>query len=243
MLLVLILSVILIVLSLIVVILVLSTIKIKLEDFYLSNEDTGKQIIKNYKIGIGLYFFNKIKYLGINLDKEKIEKMRNTKLYNKMANKVILKGKENLKNIMKEKNIKIDKEIIKLIKEADIKVSDFKLNLKIGTEDVILTSFLIAIVSIIISIVLSKSMDKYDEKKFKYLITPIYSNKNMIIIDLNCILYIKLVNIINILFELLGKRSDNSERASNRRIDDYCNEQYSRHGRCKYNYRGTNWNG
>ena len=240
MLLVLILCGLVIVISFLLIILFLSTIKIKLEDFYLSNEDVGKKIVKSYRIKIGIYFLNRIKYLGITLTKEKINKISNTKLYSKIADRVILKGKENIKAIMKEKNIKPNKEIINIIKQANIKVSEFKLDFKIGTEDVILTSFLIAIISAVISIALSKSVDKYNEENFKYLITPIYSNKNMIIVDLNCILYVKLVNIINILLELLGKRSDNIERASNRRINDYCNEQYPRHGRCKYNYRGTN---
>lgn len=82
------------------------------------------------------------------------------------------------------------------------KLEEFKLNLNLGTEDVLLTSFLIFIISIAISMFLGKNIKKYDEKRYKYIILPNYNNKNSIKMLFSGILQIKLVNIISTVFKL-----------------------------------------
>ena len=141
--------------------------------------------------------------------------------------------------VTKEKK-KIIKSDIDVLKKLNPKLQEIKLELKLGTEDVILTSFLIAIISIIISMLLSKVIEKFDEKKYKYQILPIYNSQNSIKIALEGIIDIKLVNIISILFRLWFRRDKIDERTSNRRAYANSNEQYTRNDRCKYNYRRAN---
>ena len=140
---------------------------------------------------------------------------------------------------MKEKKQDI-KMNIDVLKKLDPKLEKIKLDLKLGTEDVVLTSFLIVIVSIIISMMLSKIIKKYDEKKYKYMIIPVYNNSNSIKITLEGIIDIKLVNIISIIFRLWFRRDKIDKRTSDRGSYVDSNEQYSRNDRCKYNYRRAN---
>ncbi len=57
---------------------------------------------------------------------------------------------------------------------------------------------------------------------------PIYEDKNRIKLILNCIIQVKLVHIISIIYYVVKKRKEKRkyERASNRRSYDYSYEQY-----------------
>ena len=222
-------------LVILVISILISTLRINIERLELSNEIPNTPIIKKLELSIGLYMFGKIKIFKKNINKEDIKKIQNSKRMEKIKNKILKQSKEN----NKKQNVKMDIGIIKYLKP---KLQKIDLELKLGTEDVILTSFLIVIISIAISIGLSQIIDKYDESKYKYKIIPNYNNKNSVKIFLKSIIDIKLVNIINILFRLLFRSDEFDKRASNRRTYDNSNEQYPRNDRCKYNYRGTYWN-
>ena len=114
---------------------------------------------------------------------------------------------------------------LKLLKKIKPNVSLLNLELKIGTEDAILTSFIVFLISTGISILLPHVIKRYDKNKYKYLITPLYFQKNLYQIKLNCIIEIKLVHIINMIYIFIKKRrSDKNERTSNRRPYDYSYE-------------------
>ena len=101
----------------------------------------------------------------------------------------------------------------------------FKTNIKIGTEDIIFTSFIVTILSSLLGIGLAKAIKKYTENKFYYSILPVYGKNNMLDIDLNCIINVKLVHIIYVIYMFSKKRSEKKyERTSNRRSYDYSYE-------------------
>ncbi len=204
--------------------------KITIKQLKISNEIENTPIVKTLIATAGIYFLGKFKIYGKEINKDDIEKMKNSKRMKKIKSKFLKKENMNGKKI----NIKTEKNVINRLKP---KLEEFDLDLRLGTEDVVLTSFLICIVAIIISMLLSKSIEKYDENKYKYKVIPNYDNKNSIRIVLSGILSIKLVNIINMIFRLLFRSGENYERTSNRRTYDNSNEQHSRDGRCKYNYR------
>ena len=83
---------------------------------------------------------------------------------------------------------------------------------------------LIAFVSIIISNILKIKVKKIN-KNYYYIISPIYTGENIFKLNLNCIISLKIVHIINIIYMIFKKgRSDRYVRTSNRRSYDYCHE-------------------
>ena len=223
----------LIMLVLVVLTNLISTLRINIKKLELSNETPNTPLIKELEISIEIYILNKIKIYRKNITNQSLQNMNSSKRLEKLKNTILDNGIKN----KDKKNNKIDVDILKLLKP---KLQQINLELKIGTEDVVLTSFLICIISILISMLLSKTIEKYDEEKYKYKIIPNYNNQNSIKIIVSSIIDIKLVNIINILLKLGFRRGVNDKRTSNRGFNDNRNEQYPRDDRCKYNYRGTN---
>lgn len=219
--------------SLFVIIISISNLKISVKKLEVSNETENTSILKNFTVSIGIYIFNKIKIFNKDITKQDLEKAKNSKQIEKLKNKFW--KKETMKE--KKQDIKMD---IDVLKNLNPKLEKIKLDLKLGTEDVVLTSFLIVIVSIIISMVLSKVIKKYDEEKYEYIIIPVYNNKNSIKVILEGIIDIKLVNIISIIFRLWFRRDKIDKRTSDRGSYVDGDEQYSRNDRCKYNYRRAN---
>ena len=188
------------------IIIVLSTIKFEIVDFELSN--IIQITPKNYKIKLSFYLFGKIKLFSFKLNSERARKM-----YSKMNIEKfdIEKGRK----LLTIKNINI-------LKKLNIRLDYLDLELDLGLEDVILTTELITLISIVISNILPQIISKYIPNKYRYKIMPIYINKNAYYIKLNCIFQLKIVHIINIIYIYLKKgKSDKNEWTSNRRFDDY----------------------
>ena len=216
-------------------IILLSTVKITVDKLKISNDKEGcparaplqeteirnkidiilNSIDVDAKLNIKLMFLNKIPILKINLGNSKIlEVVKYKKIKEAMAKIELddIKDKENL-------------EYFKYLKYLNIKTKKFKLDFKIGTENAIITSFLVTAIASGIGILLSKTIKKYNNKDYKYVITPMYLNKNIIEIGLFCIIQIKMVHIIHIIYLLLKRRRvDKYERTSNRRPYDYSYE-------------------
>ena len=226
----------------------LSTLRVTVTKFQVTNfnkKESDAKIRANFCINIGLFLFGKIKIFKSKITDKKLKKI-NKKLNIKDKIKKIdfknLKGNIYLdKNTKKKQSGKIGK---KKYKKDDsfsndekmemdykiIEITKFKLNMQIGLEDVIFTSIIINIISIILSILLARTLDKEGIKKSTYKIQPIYYNKNLINVKLESIINIKIVHIMYIIFILLknGKikkrRVDNCGRASNRGVNDYSYE-------------------
>lgn len=231
MVLVFILCIIVILTSLLICMLILSTIRVELRHFEASNmanqEETSyngpnvntdktikisSQILKDYQFRISLVLFDNLKWLWINLNNKRIKK---------------ISSKIKWKNIdFKKMEQDLKTEDIKQIKKLQPKLAYLNFESKIGIEDVVITSFLVAIISMFISMILPYVIKKYEKNKYHYKIVPLYLNKNIYEIKFDGIIEIKMVHIINILYYFLKKRrgENHEQRASNRRSYGYSYE-------------------
>lgn len=150
-----------------------SRIGIDIENLIIDTEKTNDQKInKESKIYVYLLIFGKIK-----LFKKDVKKMKqpNLKLENKDIDIKIFKNRE-LKINYKE-----------LLQNIDIDIKKINLYAQIGTQDAAITAILVGLLSSILGIVL---------KKPKYQIYPIYSNKNLLKVKIECIISIYLMQYI-----------------------------------------------
>ena len=196
-------------------------IQIRVENLKYSSEliNEASHLNKEYIISICMYTLNKIPVLRIKLTKDKFHQL-NQKTH----------IKEKLEKQMKEQNLKqlsekydVTKDFKEIIKNINIRTNKLDLKLEIGTQNVILTSFLIPAISTILAIILYKTGNK--SKKQKYKVEPIYQNKNLINFQLDGIFDLKLIHIITTICILKKKRRvEKYERTSNRRSYDYSYE-------------------
>lgn len=161
-----------------------SKIGIDLENLKIDTEAEHK-INKQSKIYVYLVIFNKIKLFKKNV---KGMKMPNFKFQNKDIDFKILKNKD----------LKIN--YVELLQNIDIDIKQIDLNAQIGTQDAAFTAMLTGIVSGILGMIL---------KKPKYQIIPIYSNKNFLKIQIDCIISVNLMHYIyKVIFQKMQKRTD-----------------------------------
>lgn len=169
---------------------IFSTIQIEIKNFNIASKNIKlkKRIENKYKIKITLRFLGKIPILFVNLNSLKIKKMyKNNKLKN-----VDFKSIQN----------KVDKkDIFKAVKKIKITVANLKLKIDLGTEEAVLTSYIVAILASIIGVILSK----FTTKNINYIINPLYENKNEYYMSLDGIIQIKIVHIIDSMLFLIKK--------------------------------------
>ena len=206
----------------IVLILLLSEIKFIIEEFELSNENfktvnSKKWNVPNYRGILGLYFLGKIKLLSIKISNNKTKKI---------LEKDFVKQKiQNAKKLSKYRN-KAQKEMIKnAIKHIfkHLKINRLKLKINIDTKNVILTSYLVAIISTIISNIIRNNIKKFNSKNHSFEVSPLFNNQNYLYVKFNCIISIRVVHIIN-MFKVMGGKKN--ERSSNRRFNVNCYGKY-----------------
>ena len=227
MILVLFLCIAILIITLILTLIFISTIRIKLENMNISNIQKNKSV---YKINISFSLLNKIKWLAFNIGENKIKKI---------TKKIQLK---NIDMAKLEKYLRPSD--IKELAKINPKISYLKLELNLGLEDVVFTSYIVAIISTMLSIILPYVTKEKDRKNLYYKILPIYNNKNQYHINLDVIFEVKLINVFKVVYKFYktgtyyqykslketwieqsqGKECDKNERTSNRRINAYSNE-------------------
>ena len=194
----------------ILIIFLFSKIQIKIENFKFTSE-TIRHINTDYKFVIKLYIFSKIPILKISTTKKFLER---------------LKLKEKMKTFEMdfiENKLKVDKDILKAMKKLDVNIKKLNLRIDLGTENASFTSILIPILSTVISMLLRNRIKDY--KSQHYIINPIFTNQNLINIELSSIFEIKMIHIIDSIYVLNKKEGvDKYERTSNRRAYDNCYE-------------------
>lgn len=157
---------------------------------------------RDSEVYLKIIIFNKIPILKINLKKLKGKKI-NIGAVIERAKKLEEKGNKQkwLISLVKSlKDFKLE------IKEADVKI-------KLGTEDAALTAITVGLVASILGIILNG-------KKFE--ITPVYQDKNILNIKLNCIFRL---NLMHYIYKTISKgRDENERKPSNRRSYAYSNE-------------------
>ena len=162
-----------------------STLRINIKEFILTNKNVEK-----LKVELSLNLFNKIKWLKLNLDNEKIKKMRNSprlKAFNKILDTKVLRKYIKFQDIIKSD--------YKQTLEEFNKVNIEKINIesKISTKNIGVTVLIVAIISSILGIALAR---KAHNPEFR--VEPLYIDENYIYLSINCIFAINLVHIINI---------------------------------------------
>lgn len=159
-----------------------SRIGIEIKNLEIDTEKpNGKKINEQSEIYVYILIFRKIKIL-----KKDIRKMKKTSF--KIKNKNI-----DFK-ILKKKNIKINYK--ELLQNIDIDIEKLDLYAQIGTQDAALTAILVGIVSSTLGVIL---------KKPKYKIVPIYKNRNLIKVKLECIISVYLMQYI---YKLIRERGE-----------------------------------
>lgn len=123
-----------------------------------------------------------------------------------------------------------------ILKQRYLQFEKFNLKVDISAADSIVTSYIVAAISTLITLVIAFSKINIKDAEYKYVVNPIYINKKLLNIRLDCIIKISLVHIICILIKE-WRRDINGRRAPNRKPYDNCNEQHKRDDRRKYN----NW--
>ena len=179
------------VLFIITVFIIFSTIRIKIENWEVSNLKEKKNE-KKYQITTSIHLFNKLKWISLRIDNKKMQKIF-VKLH---------LDNLDIKKLEKDFQISDIKEII----EIRPKISQLDLQIKLGLEDVILTTYTIPILATVISFILATSVKRENMNKIKYNVEPIYDNKNLYKIKLNTILEIKLLNLLNSSFKIYVSR-------------------------------------
>lgn len=197
--------------------LILSTIKLEIKDFIYDSTRPKSKKISQYKIIIRLKLFNKLTWLKIKITKEQIAKAINNKLVKKIMLKRMEKFKEN-------KNIEVKK--LKVLKKLNINIDKLKLYIKLDTPTVTTTTTLTTIIATFISIILARTASTNNMNNYIYKIQPTFYMQNFLKICIDCIISLKMVHIINIIYILKKKRSVNKydKRTSNRRAYAYSNE-------------------
>ena len=192
---------------------IFSSISVDVKKVEISNCNNDNKLNYDYEIDIKLHLFNFIKVLSIKIDKEKINKLN-------LKDKI---QKINFKKLQKE--VLPKKEQKEILRKLNIELKKFDLKLQIGTIDVIFTTAIVTLLASGIGIGLANIIKEYKKEKYNYEIYPIYQNKNLIKIQLNCIINLKMVHIISIIYLLLKKRRvEKDGRTSNRRAYDYSYE-------------------
>ena len=207
-----------ILLAILILALVFVTSKIEIKIINLIVDSQSKDYISNkYEIIIKLKILGNIPIIKIKLTKNKLQKIYKN-----------LKMKEKIKKLEEDiytNKDKIDLKLIELAKELkkSIDVDYLNLVVKLGTENAFTTAIIVAIISTIISVLVSNQ--KIEENELMYKIEPIYNNQNLIKFQFSGIFKIKMIHIINIMYLLNKKGGINKyERTSNRRSYDYSYE-------------------
>jgi hypothetical protein len=172
--------------------------KLKVNIKNLEFEMNGKVKSKNtYKINVGIYLFGTLKMFGISFEENAL------RILGKKINYREIKQTKVYKDMIKKDVSEFDRKLLTdNIKTLNMKFEKINLNAKLGTDSTLITSFLTFAVSTGVSFVIQKSINKYNPNKHKFIITPMYENRNSINIFLELIASFKLKNVIKVIYEL-----------------------------------------
>ena len=193
------------------ILIIASTLHIQIKNLSISNMQTKNN--NKYAIIFSIYFANKIKYIWFNL---------NSKRAKKIYSKVQLE-KIDLKKFKKVFKLGDLKELTKL----HLKILDLNLDMNIGTKSPLVTSFLVVTISNAISLLLPHLVNNLKDNRYFYNIKPLYYNKELYKINLDCIIEIKMVHIINVIYYIFlkkGRRKNERSTTSNRKSYAYSHE-------------------
>ena len=184
----------------------LSNIKLEVKKLHISNVNEKRKIKVKFILNISISFLDKINFIKFTIDNVKI-------------NNLLSSGKLDMQKF--KVNKAINKDVINRLKGSDFKIEYLKLDGYFATFDTVLTSNIFAILHAVVPILISRKING------KYINNIEFLNikENLINLGLNCIISIKMVNIINILHYVIKKGGkENNGKSSYRRSYAYSNE-------------------
>ena len=177
-------------------------LKLEIENLKISFPKTKKKITNNNsKVSLKIYILKKIKVAEINLKKVDFKN-------------------ETLKNQFKGAKFNLD--TIGFLKNINYIIEKLILKCNIGFEDAAITAVTVGIIYLIISNNLRDRIQNIQNIEYK--VTPAYENRNILNVELDSIISIKLKNLIDIIRFMKKGRVKKNGRSSNRRSYAYSNE-------------------
>ena len=213
---------------------ILSKVEIFAKDITI---DTRKKIV-NFQINISIYFFYLLKIINLKIDNQDIKingikpkkfisiEVKNKKILRIIVLKII---QEKMSDIVgKEVELFKDDVLNKInIQKFDVDVKKLNINIEIGTEDAILTSFLVLFLAVVINFFYlnlfknQKNKNRYNVysgngvkkdnckahkdlknneyyENYKYVVSPKYYNCNLIRIEISSKLNLNMIHILNL---------------------------------------------
>lgn len=150
-----------------------SRVGVEIQNLIIDTEKPkGEKVNKDSKIYIYLLIFGKIKLFKNNVR-------------NMDGKNITFLNKDLDIKFFKEMDLKIDYK--SLLQKIDIYFEQIDLNVQLGTEDAALTAILTGIIGAILGVII---------KRPKYELIPIYANKNILKIKLDCIFSVHLMQYI-----------------------------------------------
>lgn len=206
---------IILIISIFLILIITVKVEVKIRNIkYNSEKVKEERLANNYQIIIKILTLEKIPIFRLKINKSKIEKI-NAKTHLKQKIEEEIQKQDVAKAIEIEKKYDLKKLIPEVYKNIKLETENINLKIDIGTENVVLTSFIIPIISTILAFTVKRNFE----------VQPIYQNKNIIKFELNGIFSVKMIHIINTICILKKKRRVyKNERTSNRRTYDNCYE-------------------
>lgn len=206
---------IILIISIFLILIITVKVEVKIQNIkYNSEKVKGERLANNYQIIIKILTLEKIPIFILKINKSKIEKI-NAKTHLKQKIEEEIQKQDIAKAIEMEKKFDLKKLIPEVYKNIKLETENINLKIDIGTENVVLTSFIIPIISTILAFTVKRNFE----------VQPIYQNKNIIKFELNGIFSVKMIHIIDTICILKKKRRVyKNERTSNRRTYDNCYE-------------------
>ncbi len=213
-----------------ILLLCIMTIKIQIKV-----QDIKSHFNTNFKIIIQIFIFQSIPIIKLKINKQKMDKL-NKKAHIQQKVEKIIKKQDFTKMIDSKERKNIWQLVKNIAQNIKLEIKEMDLKVEVGAENVILTSFLVPIISTILAFIIVKSQsqgvrktnnnnDNEKNDSIYYKVIPKYENKNLINFELNGIFEIKMIHIINTICILKRKRRvGKNERTSDRRAYDNCYE-------------------
>ena len=181
----------------------LSSAKLEIKKLHISNEVEKVKVA--FVLDIGIYFLNKIRLIKFTIDNYKIQNL-------------LQSGKLDINKFKQNEAINID--VLKSLKYHDFTIEYLKIEGYFSTFDAVLSTWIYTFIQAFIPILIARRIEGKYINELQFLNV----NKNKININLNCIISVKMVNIINILHYLKEKGGNNNGKSSDRRAYAYSNE-------------------
>lgn len=186
------------ILVLLVTLILISKLELKINRLDISNIDKHKN---NEKLSLQIsLLIGKFKWFRITINKDKLARIY-VKIKEKEATMDLNKAKKDI-----EQDFKIifeDAELRKLIFSTKLSLEKFNANIALGSRDFLLTSYLVAVVSIVISNILPHiiSPKKDVARIIHYRIVPIYKEEDIYNIHLSLTINTKILHLLNIIIK------------------------------------------